>query len=303
MEGVSWIIDGSLELYLPWRGKGKNLGKEKYLEPKFSAPQEEIIFRASRVKKVKPDQLTLSADNQVADFFLLPFDEFMNKLRLKTEFFDLSTTPSTLSSELELAQQPTLKKSPECKIWYVRYRNKFLVGVSGSYSDTVLVQNSIKDFINKKVSYTLKEKITNLVKNNHVEFLGYYIKNNPFKLTKQFNTELIVPKKVIKELLISQGLANQEGKGKYVGKWICLPDAEIIQRFINIVRGLVEYYKIGKNRNKNLNEGIYIIKFSLLHTLAAKHRMKISQVLKKYKIEKVFPKLAVKLDCRNCLIC
>jgi hypothetical protein len=68
------------------------------------------------VKKVKPDQLTLSADNQVADFFLLPFDEFMNKLRLKTEFFDLSTTPSTLSSELELAQQPTLKKSPECKI-------------------------------------------------------------------------------------------------------------------------------------------------------------------------------------------
>jgi hypothetical protein len=92
------------------------------------------------------------------------------------------------------------------------------VGVSGSYSDTVLVQNSIKDFINKKVSYTLKEKITNLVKNNHVEFLGYYIKNNPFKLTKQFNTELIVPKKVIKELLISQGLANQEGKGKYVGK-------------------------------------------------------------------------------------
>jgi Type II intron maturase len=64
-----------------------------------------------------------------------------------------------------------------------------------------------------------------------------------------------------------------------------LPDAEIIKRFKNIVRGLGEYYKLaGKNSQKYLNEGIYIINFSLLHTLAAKHRMKLSKVIKKYEL-------------------
>jgi 1,2-phenylacetyl-CoA epoxidase PaaB subunit len=52
---------------------------------------------------------------------------------------------------------------------------------------------------------------------------------------------------------------------------------------------------MGYNR-RELNEAVYIIKYSLLHTLAAKHRMSLKQVIKKYTVDKVNHKLGVKLD-------
>ena len=52
---------------------------------------------------------------------------------------------------------------------------------------------------------------------------------------------------------------------------------------------------MGENR-RDLNEAIYIIKYSLLHTIAAKHRMRINQVIRKYTIDQVNKKLGVKLD-------
>lgn len=52
---------------------------------------------------------------------------------------------------------------------------------------------------------------------------------------------------------------------------------------------------MGKNR-RDLHEAGYIIKYSLLHTLAAKHRMRLSQVIRKYAIDQVNQKLGVKLE-------
>ena len=52
---------------------------------------------------------------------------------------------------------------------------------------------------------------------------------------------------------------------------------------------------MGENR-KDLNEAVYIIKYSLLHTLAAKHRISLKQVIKKYTLKKVNNKLGVNVD-------
>jgi hypothetical protein len=161
--------------------------------------------------------------SSVADLFLTPFDEYMDKLN--KEFYNLP-----------ISVNPTVLKEG-CKIRYVRFANKFIVGVSGSYKDTVLIRNLIKDFLNKELLLTLikdKPRITHLVpSSNYVEFFGYYIKvltplansqllasrnNSLYRVpsgTKQANMqggnfvtavilstrrpELIVPKKVIKE--------------------------------------------------------------------------------------------------------
>lgn len=71
---------------------------------------------------------------------------------------------------------------------------------------------------------------------------------------------------------------------------------EIILRFNNVLKYLIEYYKIVNNSRKQLNEAVYIIKYSLIHTLASKHRMSLKQVIKKYTVYKVHQKLGVKLD-------
>ena len=90
-----------------------------------------------------------------------------------------------------------------------------------------------------------------------------------------------------------EGLADEDGKPRYVGKWLYLSDGEIIHRFNRILIRLKTYYLEFSNRGQ-LHEAGYIIKYSLLHTLAAKHRMSLSKVLAKYVVDKV--KLGAKLD-------
>lgn len=212
----------------------------------------------------------------IADLFLSPFDEYMDYL--KTYFSNLCNPINPFSTRSE----------ERCKIFYVRYANNFLVGISGRYKDAVYIRNLIKEFFYKTLLLNLNKdqpKIIHLVKNNSGLFLGYEVKVASLpgrQLAKK--PELIVPKKVIKEWLISKGLANSEGRSKYVGKWIYLPDAEIILRFNNILKYLMEYYEIVNNSRKQLHEAVYIIKYSLLHTIAAKHRMSLMQVTHKYTI-------------------
>lgn len=93
-----------------------------------------------------------------------------------------------------------------------------------------------------------------------------------------------------------EGLADEDGKPRYVGKWLYLSDGEIIHRFNRILTRLKTYYLEFSNRGQ-LHEAGYIVKYSLLHTLAAKHRMSLSKVLAKYvllRTDKV--KLGAKLD-------
>lgn len=113
----------------------------------------------------------------------------------------------------------------ERKISYVRYGDKFLLGVSGSYKDVVFLRDNLKDFLDKELGLTLnneKIKIIHLV-SNYAKFLGYYITIPSYsqrlaliyrKGVRRVETptmeelslilstrvpKLIIPKKVIKE--------------------------------------------------------------------------------------------------------
>jgi hypothetical protein len=274
MKEISWILDGSLEF--------KNFCPVGYLEPsKFI---DGIVFPSLHSKLNLTENLPRS--RAIADLFLSPFDEYMNEVLLKTDLANYSAAAGPINHPLGSEER--------CKVLYVRYANKFLVGICGRYKDAVYIGNLIKDFLNKTLLLNEDQpKICSVVKTNgrrciRLEFLGYEVRVsasfNDRQLSKK--AELTVPKKVIKVWLISKGLANQEGKGKYVGKWIFLPDDEIICRFNNILQDLVEYYKIVNTSRKQLKEAIYIIKYSLLHTIAAKHRMSLMQVINKYTLSK-----------------
>jgi hypothetical protein len=143
-----------------------------------------------------------------------------------------------------------------------------------------------------------KTKITHLG-SEYAKFLGYYIKCNTAtqnissrrknqKTGELLNSrkstgkpKLIVPKDLIKAKLIQNGFANEQGKPKYLGKLILLSDYEIVQRFNSILRGFMNFYNIAEDRT-SLNELIYILEYSLAHTLAAKHRLSIKKVFTKY---------------------
>ena len=206
---------------------------------------------------------------------------------LKTGFSNLSVVGGPVNPLNAVSEE-------RCKVWYVRFGIQFLVGVCGRYKHAVYIRNFIQKFLSETLLLTLNKdqpKIIHLVKNNArsrpiLEFLGYGIgvSGRPSALQLVIKPELLIPKKVINEWLIGKGLANPEGRGKYVGKWVFLPDAEIICRFNNVLKDLVKYYEIVNKSSKQLSEAAYIIKYSLLHTIAAKHRMSLTQVINKYTV-------------------
>lgn len=139
-----------------------------------------------------------------ANLFLTPFDEYTDKL--KKEFFNLPVSNNPPSGAMEV----------ERKFSYVRYGNKFIVGLSGSYKDAVFVRDSFKDFLAKELDLTLNEDKIIHLSSNYANFLGYYIRIPSYsqylanrivdtstkRLTLILSTRaprLIVPKKVIKE--------------------------------------------------------------------------------------------------------
>jgi len=143
-----------------------------------------------------------------------------------------------------------------------------------------------------------KTKITHLG-SEYAKYLGYIIRvptlsqnitsiNRDHKTGKASNPrkppgkpKVLAPLDSIRKSLINKGFANANGYPKYVGKFIYLSEAEIITRYNRVLRGLINFYNCAENIS-SLNEMVYIIEYSLAHTIAAKHRISLKKVFTKY---------------------
>lgn len=184
------------------------------------------------------------------------------------------------------------------KIGYVRYADDWVIGVTGTRKDAEEVKGKVREFMKENLKIELNEektKITKLTK-EEAEFLGYNIKIHGGKTriasrqrkkdTREVlekrkaggKPKLLIPLAKVKDKLKAKGMINEKGRPKAIGRLIYLPDREIIVRYNAIRRGIINYYSIAENRSE-LNETIYIIRSSLIHTLAAKHRLSTTKVM------------------------
>jgi len=92
----------------------------------------------------------------------------------------------------------------------------------------------------------------------------------------------------LRERLIIKGFLNKKkgSKGEYRGarkaSWTTLTDYEIIIRFNQIIRGIVVYYGSTIRDFSALNQYIYILYYSCVHTLANKHNTSIRKIFNDY---------------------
>lgn len=188
------------------------------------------------------------------------------------------------------------------KIHYVRYADDWVIGVVGNRELAKEIRELIRSFLEKELKLELsmeKTKITHL-STEYAKFLGHYVKtmsrkegDNSRRVNKLNNVtdirksggrkppKIMIPLDILKNQLISKGFANKEGKPKYVGKFIYLSDYEIVQRYNSVIRGYMNFYNMAENRSK-LGDLIYILEYSLIHTLAAKHRTEVRKIFTKY---------------------
>lgn len=209
-----------------------------------------------------------------------------------------------LIKQYKLAKQELLKtpcKSQTDKVLkYIRYADDFIIGINGSKEDCVEIKRKISEFIGQSLKMELSEEKTFITHSNKTaHFLGYNVRVRRDNRTTKHGggtqatrrnlnnmTELSVPfEDKIHKFIFSKGIAKQKSDGtlfpvhrKYM---VNLTDLEIVSTYNAELRGICNYYNMAVDFHK-LNYLEYLMKYSCLKTLAAKHKSKISKVIKMF---------------------
>jgi hypothetical protein len=190
------------------------------------------------------------------------------------------------------------KSQTDKQIKYIRYADDFIIGVNGDKTDCEEIKSELKAFLNDRLKMELSEEKTLIThSSNYARFLGYNIKvrrcnqvkQGCYGLTKRTlnnNTELTIPLKDkiekflfgIKAVKIKNGALFPQKRGMLVR----LTDLEIIATYNAELRGICNYYNLSSNYG-TLKYFAYLMEYSCLHTLAAKHRSNIGKLYAKYK--------------------
>lgn len=188
------------------------------------------------------------------------------------------------------------------KIQYNRYADDFVIGVIGSKKDAEKIKEDVKIFLREKLRLEMSEEKTKVTHSSKsVRYLGYDFKVIHSKNTKRCENGdmkrvwygkvfLYMPKENWIKKAMERG-AIQVKRNNDTGKEIWRPmprkdlmnrnDAEIVSAFNSEIRGLYNYYRIAENASA-LHKYYYMVRYSMLKTLAGKHRTKVSVIKERY---------------------
>jgi len=193
------------------------------------------------------------------------------------------------------------KSQTDKKLKYIRYADDFIIAVNGNKEDCEWIKLELKKFISSTLKMELNEEKTLIThSNDYARFLSYDIRvrrNNQIKQsgkgysrrTLSFMTELNIPlKEKIERFLFDKKIVEfKNGALSPIKRngLVNLTDLEIISTYNSELRGLCNYYNIASNFSC-LNYFSYLMEYSCLKTLAAKHKSKISKIVKKFRDKK-----------------
>jgi len=210
---------------------------------------------------------------------------------------------SLLLEELKVTRAKLLKtpskSQTDKKLKYVRYADDFLIGVSGSKEDCIRIKQGLSEFMANTLKMELSEEKTLITHSNkHARFLGYDIKvrrNGQVKRSEKRkysqrslnNTlEMTIPlQDKIMSFLFSKGIIRQvngEIRPSKRNSLLRCTDFEIVSTYNAELRGICGYYSLASNYNK-LCYFAYLMEYSCLKTLAAKHKSSKGKIKAKYK--------------------
>jgi group II intron reverse transcriptase/maturase len=205
------------------------------------------------------------------------------------------------------------------KLFYVRYADDIVVGITGSYINAKAVLTRMQEFLDKALKLKIKDQKTSVknFKKKEIEFLGTTIygisriekpcrsiKKKGWTTTiKQRVTPLVglhapIPKLLKK--LCENGFCKKNKEGIYVPtavrRVINLNHADILSYYNSIIRGILNYYSFVDNYTR-LGA---LIKLHLLRscslTLALKYKLRHkAKVFKKFGSELTCPDTSVKI--------
>jgi group II intron reverse transcriptase/maturase len=198
------------------------------------------------------------------------------------------------------------------KLFYIRYADDIVIGVTGNYKDAEAVLHRVRNFLDTNLGLRLKAQKTSIVnfKKKKIEFLGttvYGISRieKPCRTVKKKGWDTSIKQRItprvglhapITKLLIKlheNGFCRKSKKGVYgptaVRRMVNLDHADIVNYYNSVIRGIVNYYSFVDNYTR---VGA-LVKLHLLRscalTLALKYKLRHKS--------KAFKKFGSKLAC------
>lgn len=183
---------------------------------------------------------------------------------------------------------------------FVRYEDTYLIGISSYYVNALFFLSKIQIFLKKVLKIQFKFLVSKIIffSKSKVFFLGYLIKSidtslifsfNSFRKIKTRKTSRHVSfyapiKNLLENLLLKKYFKKVNNKfiPTKVGSIINLAHQEIIERYNQIIFGILNYYSFVTNK-KSLKLLIHGLKMSAARTLALKYKYRsVFPVFKKF---------------------
>ena len=192
------------------------------------------------------------------------------------------------------------KSQTDKKIKYIRYADDFLIGVNGDKEDCVRIKAQLSRFIAEELKMELSDEKTLITHSNeYARFLGYDVRvrrndtvkhgatHHVKKRTLNNMTELAIPlNDKIMRFLFENQIVEQRQNGEIVPihrkSLLRCTELEIVSTYNAELRGICNYYSMASNFCR-LNYFGYLMEYSCLKTLAAKHKCSSGQIKDKYK--------------------
>ena len=197
----------------------------------------------------------------------------------------------------QLLRLPAKSQTDKC-LKYIRYADDFIIGINGSKEECEALKLEIKEYLASNLRLELSDEKTLIThSSNYARFLGYDIcvrRNGQIKRdsrgfskrTLSNMTELNIPlQDKIERYLFDHGIVEMvDGKLHPVkrGELIRYTDLEILNIYNSELRGICNYYFMASNFY-SLHYFAYLMEYSCLKTLAAKHKSKISKIKRMYR--------------------
>jgi retron-type reverse transcriptase len=213
------------------------------------------------------------------------------------------TRKNNLTKKVNITKS-TILKTPyidptgrNTKIHYSRYADDWILLIRGTEQLVEEIKEKITQFLKNNLKFTLspkKTKITNLRKEK-AHYLGFelFYQINPLiisrtlkgnnRFTQRHQSLQIHPdtERLSKRFLTNK-LMNKEGLPREIGFLTVLQDHEIILKYNQKMIGIGNYYIRQITYPSKLNRWHYILYYSCLKTLAAKHRRTVKATIKHY---------------------
>jgi len=174
------------------------------------------------------------------------------------------------------------------KLWYVRYADDMLLGLTGPKQDALAILKEIQVAVDKELKMQIHPEKSGVEHHSDgVLFLGYRLLGKydaKYKFSKDQRRsnnriKFSVPTKRLLKRYMNKGFLQIAKKGKNVkyvarrvDKWIFLPeDYEVVKRFNAVMRGIANYY-CGTEYPSALYELWELLRRSLALTLAHRHK-------------------------------